>query len=501
MNKLLVALGVTLVLAPSSARAEPLSEQSLAGLALAQNPAYAATAAQVAQALASLHSAQARYDSSLTLDAGATRTRTPSLSVAGGVLTSTQLVFNSDAILRKKLVVGTEFTLTVGATWQRIETPFVNNGAGTVSVTTPTLLTTGPGYALLAKAAVVHPLLRGSGRDVGLAAEREARSSRAASIATRERTASELLRDALSAYWELWYADAALTIQRSARDTSKRQRDEAAARRDTGSLAPADVYTFETELAQAEESLVQAETEVRARAAEVARLIGRRSAADLHAEDEPPSPGELEGDLVAEVMAASPELAERRAELTLAEIRARTADDSYRSRLDLDAYAQLQGLGNRDAGAAVSQFTGLDAFSVHVGLTYELPLQDRRRKAEADRAQQSVLAARHALEASTQRLLAQLDSGREKLLGARRRASLAASTVTVARASVTAEEARFRTGSSTPIAVVRAQDQLRSSELRLARARVDLASQHVSLLHLTGRLLRSDVRAAEAGER
>ena len=108
---------------------------------------------------------------------------------------------------------------------------------------------------------------------------------------------------------------------------------------------------------------------------------------------------------------------------------------------------------------------------------------------ETDRQQQAIVAARHNLESVRQQLLATLDTQREKHASARRRIELAEATVAVARSSLSAEEARLRTGSSTALAVLVAQDQLRSASLRLARARVDLASSHLALLHLTGRLL------------
>ena len=171
MNKTLTALlllGLGALARP--AHAEALAEADVVAEALASNPAYAATAAQLAQSVAALHSAEARYDPALILDAGVTRTRNPSLSLSSGTVTSTQTLYSANANLRKQLVGGAQFTLTLGSTWQKVETPFVNNGAGTTTLQTPTVVTTGPGYSLVAKAAVVLPLLRGAGRDVGLAA-------------------------------------------------------------------------------------------------------------------------------------------------------------------------------------------------------------------------------------------------------------------------------------------------------------------------------------------
>lgn len=480
---------VFLLTAPTGANAETLSAREAVAAAYANNPTYAAQAAQLAQTVAQVTSASAQFDPSLILDAGATRSRNPSLAATGGVTTSTADQLSANAMLKKKLVWGTELSASIGTSYQRTRSPFTfgaqANGAST------SLLQLGPGYSFYGKLAVTQPLLRGAGSEIGLAPWREAMASQKVSEVAQDKAASELARDVLNAYWELWYAGSASGIQRSARQTSQQQRDEAAARRDTGSLAPADVLAFETQLATAEESLVQAENDEKARGYELARLLGRQGTEDpLVASGEPPDPSELSGDLQAQALEASDEVRQRRADLELAEIRARTADDNYRSRLDLDAYVQAQGLGNGEPWPGIEQMGGLGAVSAHVGLTYELPLDDRKRKAEAEKARLAVISAQRTLEATQQRVLTDVASGRDKLTTARKRVQLATSTRDAAKAQADAEQARYRTGSSTPLQVVQAQDQLRSAELRLARARVDLAEAHVLLLHLTGRLTR-----------
>jgi len=56
-------------------------------------------------------------------------------------------------------------------------------------------------------------------------------------------------------------------------------------------------------------------------------------------------------------------------------------------------------------------------------------------------------------------------------------------------ATAWAEQARLSTGASTPLIVVEAEENLRSAELRVARARADLMQTSLKIDHLTGALL------------
>jgi outer membrane protein len=366
---------------------------------------------------------------------------------------------------------------------------------GTKGMTSLGGLTTypvGPGYQAYVKLGATQPLLRGAGRSVAQADLRAARVNLTIAELTRDRTASEVLRDALTAYWESWYATAAVDIQKRSRDTAKRQRDEATARIATGSLAPADGLTFETQLASREEDVVNAETEQRRRAVDLARLLGRADrpgnfAVPLDAVPEAPPP--IAGDLHKEAALASPELRTFAAQIELARVQAQTAGEALRPRLDLDGYVQAQGLGYDDVPAALSQLGSFGAVSAHVGLTLELPLDDTRHRAERARAMLAIETASHKFEESRQSVFADIDTSVQTETSARRRIDLAEQTRAVAARQLAAEEARYATGSSTSIQVLQAEDAVRSAELRLARARTDEVQAHLRVAQLSGRLL------------
>jgi outer membrane protein TolC len=70
----------------------------------------------------------------------------------------------------------------------------------------PVTFNLGPGYGFDLTLTATQSFLRGFGSDVGRAEQRNAEAALAAAEATRDRRATELVRDTLQAYAELWYA-------------------------------------------------------------------------------------------------------------------------------------------------------------------------------------------------------------------------------------------------------------------------------------------------------
>jgi outer membrane protein len=482
---------IWLLLCATAAQAEPrgrLTEAGVVAEAVAKNPGLRAALAEVRSAEAAEAQAQAQYPFMLGADAGYTRAATPNLGQRGVTVSDSDSV-DAGVQVGKHFVLGTEMSLRLDGSWQLSHQPsFLQPGS---------LTRLGPAYGVGARFTVSQPLIRGAGEEVNLAQLAAARAQLTAADRTRERVASEVLRDVLSAYWQLWYTGAAVEIQQQSLDLARAQRDQAVARSQTGSLAPADVLTFDTQVATREEQLVQAEADRSQSATELARIVGSAGGPSpgLPAESSPPQPAQPRSDAAELALAASAEVREAEAAVEIAEIKARTAGESYRPRLDVDAYVEARGLGERSFDPAFRQATGLDAASAHVGITFEMPIGDAQRSAAVTQALASVEAARDRLEATRQAVLANLQSQVTRQAAARRRLNLALATTRTAEARLAAQRARFETGSSTPLEVLQAEDDVRTARLRAARARVDLAEACVVIDHLTGELLRRhDVR-------
>ena len=522
LRRLLFAIALTTIPAVAHAqeREEPaqaspvpgapvvVSDDAVVKIAMKQNPTLAAAIGELRRAELLQEGEEHRYPFTFLGDAKAARNGAPSLGPRGVTFPeSTNLVVGAE--LRRKLVWGTDLALRVEATRQESFSLFTFVPPTTGGATTPgtpgttgsgtpvqTLFQLGPGYGGSVRFGVTQPILRGAGREIVQAELNAARANREAAVSTRDRTSSQTLRDALTAYWELYFSTRALEINRRSLELARQQRDEAAQRIKTGSTAPVEQLTFETRIASLEEEIVAAEADERARSAALARQLGdpdlvlRRAAPREPPRYEPPR-----SDARQRALSASYEVAEQKAALRLAEVQARTAGDALRPRLDVDAYVQAYGLGLRDAVPVFEQIGTLRAVSAQVALTVEAPLDDTRHRSERDRAELAVTVARQRHDAVLQQVDAELDEAQQRDASARRRIDLADRTLAIAREQLKAEEARFRTGSATALQVREAEDQVRTAELRAERARVDLAVAHLTIAHLTGDLLRETAAA------
>lgn len=482
------ALAAITLQRPSSA--EPLSPRDALKEAIEHNLTLRAAVSDLTAAQALSSREAARNDATLTVAVAATHNKNPSLSPGtSSVLVGASDVAEASASLQKTLSHGTQISASVGASASRSSSPYVFSSAQ--GAAEPLVLVTGPGYLLSAKLGVVQPLLRGAGSEVTLAPYHQAVAQQTATERERDRTASVLARDVLLSYWELWYASKALEADLAARQTALAQRDDATRRMNTGSLAAADVLTFETQLATKEEAVLQSELEVTTRQNELGRLLGRdRGAETLEvSEPAPPLSDELSRATVDVALQRSPDISASQASVSLSQLQERTAADSYRPRLDLDAYLQSQGLGNRDVPSAFSQLSGLGVVSAHVGLTLELPLTGTRYQSEARRARASLDAARHALGAARNQVAAAMATLVQKRELSRRRIELATGSIGYAEQQLAAKRSLFSTGSATALEVTQAQDSVQAASKREARARADLIQADLGIAYHVDALL------------
>jgi outer membrane protein len=478
--------------------ARPLDEQVVVDLVQKHNPELKATMARLESSTESVSGLVERYAPVVQIDASASDVTNPSLS-AIGVNFNRRRSIDLAAELRKHLVWGTDLSLRLSGqafTSEVIRPPVPLNTEAGMSGMTPSVgnllfpRKLGPGYMMIAKLTLKQPLLRGFGRDVAEADLNAARVERGAAEYTRERIASELLRDALTAYWELWYADAALAIQQAAQEVAAKQRDDAQRRVDTGTLAPVEVLAFETELAARAEEVVSAEAERKRAELELVRLLGGAAAA-LTVDEAAPAGWISEGAAALEerALANSAEVRERAAALEVAHVRARTASEAQRQRLDLDSYLQFQGLSTDHPGDALAAYGRDHAVSGFVGLTYETPVNRRAERAAAGKARADVTAAEQDLAAARQRIAAETRKAHERAAAQEQGVTLADQTRSIAERQLGAEQARFQSGTGTTLQVIQAEDKLRAAKLRVARARANLAQTALLLSHLTGGLL------------
>lgn len=492
----LLALLVVATAAPGQAqehaaapRTAALELRNAIARALSRNPGLVAAELDLSQARQNVRAEEGRYPYVFAADAGYTRVANARLGANDTINSYATRSYTIGSAIRRTFPFGTiaEFRMQ----GERLETDqsslALNGSTGSV-----TGLAAGASYAVTGRASLTQPLLRGAGRRVGELELRAARDSRVASEKSRARVKSELVRDTIVAYWELWYAGASVDIERAALELAKRQEDEARQQVAAGQLARADVLTFSTRVAQLSESLVSADVQKRQRALELGRLMGVNdpSSERLTARTDPPAPGPSasRAEIEAALRSGSVELAELEAQVRVARTRAGVAGESTRPLLDLDGYIESTGLSER-IPHATERAGQLKWTAAHVGLTFELPLDDRRLRAERASAWLAVRIAEQNLKAARDRITSEATLAVANQQAAAQGVILAQRTREVAEQTFDAQRARFELGEAIPIQVQLAQDDVRRAQLSVARARVDRAQADADVLHLSGKLL------------
>ncbi|MBO6938657.1 MAG: TolC family protein [Deltaproteobacteria bacterium] len=483
-------LAALLVVAlPSAVSAQSLRVSDALGAALQANPSVRASLFDV---LAAREATRAAEDARVPVFRASVdgSFRESFSGTAEGVTLNDSRALSAGVGLDWTSEVGTTLSidLTTSSSWRTVNR----------DPSTTTSFTIGPNYDAQLLATVRQPLLRGAGRDATLANERAARASATATNASRETEVSGVIRDVLSAYWELWYAERALDVQQGAVELAERQLRDADAQVELGSLAPADRLRFASELASLRETRRSAELTVATQRLTLARLVAAEANALSVDPEAPtqPSLGELRS-LLARAAAQSPELAALDANVEQAEQNALSARNAARARVDLVGSAGMVTLWADDTLSGLQLPTGRPGFVVTGGLEVELPLGSSTADARRAQAEAQLEAARARREAGDWSVRTAVTTAYESAASAADRVPLAAETATVAEALAEAERARLELGTSTPSDLVEAQQSAREAELRRLRALVDAVVAARELEHTTGTLLdRFSLRAA-----
>ncbi|RLB56033.1 MAG: hypothetical protein DRI90_19015 [Deltaproteobacteria bacterium] len=482
-----VVVAAVLLSAAGHARAQStqLDEADAVGEAMERNPSLRASLYDYQQAHQTVLAEDSIYVPRLQLDAGVTHSESPRLAAEGTTVSSADSI-DLGSELNHSFPWGTAFSIRLEGSRSTSTSQLFPGSDQTV--------TTGPGYGLLGRLSVTQPLLRGFGSDVGEASLRQAILSRTAAELSRDRAASETLREVLVAYWELWYGDHALAIEQAAAGLAVRRRDDAKRQVEAGAMAPVAVLPFETRAAELEQSVLMSEAQGQQQSLGLGLMLGRDAvlADQLHAvaDEVPDVPARDRAAVLEAAVEQSQVVAQQKAQLALERDRATVAGEAERPRLDLEAYVQSQGLGNREVPPAFEQFGTFDAFSAHVGLVFELPLSGTRRSAQRRAAEAGVEATRERLHAAELQAKAEAAVELVKLEQARRRVALATAMATVATKNVAAQQKRYAQGDAITLEVHEAEDELRRAQLSVERARVDAVQANIRIDHLIGALLR-----------
>jgi outer membrane protein TolC len=344
-----------------------------------------------------------------------------------------------------------------------------------------------------ARLTLKQPLSRGLG-SVALAPQRKADLSAAEATVTAQLAAEEMIRDLVSAYWELAYSAYEVDVRAQSLELARKQDQLTRQEMRAGTSAQNSLDAVTYEMAVREEALLSSKL-----AYEKASLDLRRKAGlEIGRRDILVRPGEpLELDNaewnIDEVLAQSHKINRTLAKIVLekkiADVDVDVAHDATLPQINLNLSGALQGTGDTSS-AAFSGVSGGDGFgySVIAGLTMSFELSGA-----AKAAQSAAVARRHRLDIdridAERQIDAQVVSSVKILMSGKTRVALTDKAIAVAEENVKAERANFLAQRSNNFQVMQRQAQLSDAQLRRGRAVADYRKAVAQLQYLSGTLL------------
>jgi outer membrane protein TolC len=351
-----------------------------------------------------------------------------------------------------------------------------------------------------AKLSLKQPLARGLGSGVALATERKADLAAVGQTIKAQLAAEEMIRDLITAYWELAYASYEVDVRAESLELAKKQEQTTRQelRAGVGTQNALDAVTFE--IALRDEALLTSKLELEKKSLE----LRRRSGLEISRRDivvRPSEPFEIDNKEwdVEEVLARSHKVNRQLAGIILekraADVDVEVAHDATLPQIDLGLSGTLQGTG--DTGSAAFAGLGLGGgggdgsmfgYQVVAGLTMSFELSGAAKAART-----AALARRRRLEIDRVDLERKIDaavvSAAKALRSGQTRVALADKAIAIAEDNVKAERAAFLAQRSNNFQVMQRQTQLIDARLRRGRAVADYHTAVAQLQYLSGGLL------------
>ena len=364
-----------------------------------------------------------------------------------------------------------------------------------------------------------HPLLRGMGVRVNRAAIDRARLARSSAEADEIVTAQNLLRDLISAYWDVLAAKRDLENKRQSVELAKEQLERTDAQVRAGRLAAVERKAVEQSLMQRETDVLLAENVLLSTSLNLRTLMGQEFAGRAVLGVDPGTnpiefiqaePVDMQVE-IEKALAANP--AVRQLELALASKRIDEIEAANQRlpQLDFTGTFAPQGrsvddlpdatTGERGTtgswGEAFSNFVtddiaedGLFAeYTVTGALDLTWSVQNRGAKGNHQRVLAEMRQAEVNLKSIRQNTASQVITATNNLRSATKQIQLAQISIELAEQNLEAEQARFEVGRATNYDVLFRIDELLNAKTTLLRAGLDYLRAKASLQAVTGEIL------------
>ncbi len=364
-----------------------------------------------------------------------------------------------------------------------------------------------------------HPLLRGMGVKVNRAALDRAKLARSSAEADELVTAQNLVRDIISAYWDVLAAQRDLENKRQSVELAKEQLTRTEAQVRAGRLAAVESKAVEQSLAQRETDVLLAENllldaSLRLRSLMGQEFAGREVLGVLPGTDPVdsivPEPVDMQVE-IERALAANP--AVRQLEIALASKRIDEVEAANQRLPQLDFTGTFSPQGrsvdtqpNANTGEPGSTGSWGEAFrnfgtgdvandglfaeyTVTGALDLSWSVQNRAARGNHQRVLAELRQAELNLKSIRQNTATQVISAANKLRSAVKQIELARVSIELAEQNLEAEQARFDVGRSTNYDVLFRIDELLNARTSLLRAGLDYLRAKAELQALTGEIL------------
>jgi outer membrane protein TolC len=338
-----------------------------------------------------------------------------------------------------------------------------------------------------------HHLLRGAGRTAATSRREAARKDAEAADPAYRLAVTNLVAAVENQYWDLAFAEKHLASKRTALDLARKLLQENTIRVQVGTMAPIEVISAESQVAQAEQDIIACEVEVQNARAALLRSIypgaGAPAALEL-ADDLVQEHTRLEeADALRMALDRRMELRAARLGLEATRIRARATADLLRPRLD--ASVSLTGTaGDHDhPGAVQGDLAGLRNPGCGCALTFAVPLFNRTAKGR--HAQARAVLRKEELKLRDLELEVALEVGRalRSAEAARKGVEAAAKTRRFQEQNLEAERRKLEHGLSTSFTVLQVMTSLDKSRSEELRSRLAYAKAVTVMQTAVGNLL------------
>ena len=339
-------------------------------------------------------------------------------------------------------------------------------------------------------AEVTQALLRDRGRDVNLARIRQAALDTAISRHELRAVAERLVADVENAYWECVLASEKIGIYTKSLEVAEQQIAEVREQVNVGKLAELELAASEAEVAEKREQLISARGDLAVRLLEFRRLVnpaGGQWTRELRFRDRPQQPDVVLDDVEPHVQLGirqRPDLAQARLLIERDELDVVRTRNGLLPRLDL--FVRLGGTRYADSFAPVDE---KDEWSAAVGVTLDLSFGLREEKALHRVAELSLRQTEMALANLEQLVQYDVRAAYVQVGVAREQIAATAATRRLRQDTLTAEQEKFRVGTSTTLQVAQAWRDLIASQINEIQAVVNLRKALVDLYRLEGTLL------------